>query len=108
MNFTQVKTVPKTGARNNLQVFITEFMDSDFDYAKIETADGEYVSTRGCASAINNAAKKYKFNCKAVIRAGCVYIVRTDRGDFKSPVTKAKRKYTKTKNVNPKNDMVGK
>lgn len=74
MYFTEVKEAPKFYKKTKLFSLLSDFRDSGFKHAKLE--DWKYSRPRCGASAINESAKKFKFEgIHAYTRRGEIYLV---------------------------------
>lgn len=78
MKFTKVEKISGRRTRNNLKVFLNEFMCSNVAIAKVELHEGEYSSFRVARRSLDTSAKRYCLPVKASYRKDGVYIYRTD------------------------------
>lgn len=78
MKFVKVDKVSEKRRKNNLQVFLNEFMCSNVAIAKVELQEGEYVSFDSARRCLNASAKRICVPVKACYRNDGVYIYRTD------------------------------
>ena len=78
MKFTKVEKISGRRTRNNLKVFLNEFMCRNIPIAKVELYDGEYVSFAIARRSLDSSAKRYCLPIKASFRKDGVYIYRTD------------------------------
>ena len=80
MKFTEYKgEVPKkAGARNNLKVFLEEFMSANVEVAILEFNKDEYKSPKGAAHCLRHAAKCYGFPVTVMQRKDQVFLIRRD------------------------------
>lgn len=78
MKFVKVDKISGQRTRNNLKVFLNEFMCSNVAIAKVELHEGEYASFRVARRSIECSARRCCLPVKAGYRKDGVYIYRTD------------------------------
>lgn len=78
MKFVKVDKISGKRRRNNLKVFLNEFMCSNVATAKVELQEGEYASFDSARRCLNSSAKLNCLPIKACFRSDGVYIYRTD------------------------------
>ena len=72
----------RKGKRNNIFALLDEFITSGFECARVEGALVHYVSANSGQCTLNRAIKRNKFGgCKAIVREGELYIIKTDAGE---------------------------
>lgn len=72
----KVKDLPrkKTTTRNNLQILLGEFYESDAVFGKYEYGENNYVNIHSAANALRVASKRGKFAVKIHQRGNEVYL----------------------------------
>lgn len=72
----KVKDLPgkRTTTKNNLQILLEEFYESDAIFGKYEYSENNYVDVHSAANALRVAAKRGKFPIKIHQRGNEVYL----------------------------------
>jgi hypothetical protein len=89
MKFVVVDELPKNrrgGAKprfkheyNSVRTYLEEFVNMDVKYVRVEFNEGEYSSLASLRTTLYDAiARTPDMPVKAVLRDGCVYLIRTD------------------------------
>ena len=79
MTFTVVKKLPKSRAKNNLYLFLGNFMSTGSKFAKVDFASMDYCSMESAQNSIREAARRYKYPIKVRMINGEIYLIRTDK-----------------------------
>lgn len=78
MKFTKVEKISGRRTRNNLKVFLNEFMCRNIPIAKVDLYEGEYASFMVARRTLTTSAERLCLPIKASYRKDGVYIYRTD------------------------------
>lgn len=72
----KVKDLPekRTTTKNNLQILLGEFYESDAIFGKYEYGENNYINVHSAANALRVAAKRGKFPIKIHQRGNEVYL----------------------------------
>lgn len=80
MKFVKVDVLPARGnnTSNNkiLHQFLTDFLGSNIEVARVEWGKDEYLNHMSCYTSLNKAALRYEMPIRVISRNGNIYLVR--------------------------------
>lgn len=74
MKIVPVEAVPRRNPKHDLQNFIKDFIESDYQIVKIDFNEHDYKSPTSCRSCVGIAAKRSGYPIGVAIRGDDVYL----------------------------------